>query len=162
MSTDTASPTAIACTPATAAPAGSFSPMRRATIAVVERLSPNPIANTRLSSDSVSPTVATASAPNRPTQKTSTTANSDSKTISRTIGMARSNMARFRLPVVKSWCDPRSASRIEPRLRRGRDGLFHFHKILRLLRALFSETKIRVKWLNSSNMVEEKRKSGPR
>ena len=35
---ETARPMAMACTPATAAPAGSFSPMRRATMAVVERL----------------------------------------------------------------------------------------------------------------------------
>ncbi len=104
---------AIACTPATAAPAGSFSPMRRATIAVVERLRPRPTANTRLSIDSVRPTVATASAPSRPTQKTSTTAKSDSRTISSTMGMASRRMARFRLPVVKSWCEPRSASRME-------------------------------------------------
>ena len=27
--------------------------------------------------------------------------------------MANSKMARFRLPVVKSWCDPRMASRID-------------------------------------------------
>jgi hypothetical protein len=27
--------------------------------------------------------------------------------------MASSNMARFKLPVVKSWCDPRTDSRIE-------------------------------------------------
>ena len=98
---------------ATAAPSGSFSPIRRATIAVVERLSPSPMANTRLNSDSVSPTVAIASAPSRPTQNTSTTANNDSSTISSTIGIARSKIARFRLPVVKSWCDPRRASRID-------------------------------------------------
>src|SRR2546429_6907759 len=39
-STATVSPRMMAWTPATAAAAGSFSPMRRATIAVVERLSP--------------------------------------------------------------------------------------------------------------------------
>ena len=61
--------------------------MRRATIAVVDKLRPKPTANTSVSSDSVRPTVATASAPRRPTQKTSTTANSDSSTISRTIGI---------------------------------------------------------------------------
>jgi hypothetical protein len=93
-------PRAIACTPATAAPSGSFSPMRRATMAVVERLNPIATENTRVSSDSVSPTVATAFAPSRPTQKTSTTANSDSSTISRTMGTASSRIARFRLPLV--------------------------------------------------------------
>jgi hypothetical protein len=46
------------------------------------------------------PTVATALAPRRPTQKTSTTAKSDSSTISRTMGMASSRMARLRLPAV--------------------------------------------------------------
>ncbi len=103
----------IACTPATAASSGSFSPMRRATIAVVERLSPMPIAKISSISDSVSPTVATAFAPTRPTQNTSTTANSDSSTISSTIGIAKSKIARFRLPFVKSWCDPRTASRMD-------------------------------------------------
>ena len=82
-------------------------------MAVVDRLRPRPTAKTRLSSDSVSPTVATASAPSRPTQKTSTTAKRDSSTISRTMGMASSKMARLRLPLVKSWCDPRRASRID-------------------------------------------------
>src|SRR5208337_2709817 len=33
--------------------------------------------------------------------------------ISSTMGTASRRMARFRLPVVKSWCDPRSASRID-------------------------------------------------
>src|SRR5208337_824692 len=83
------------------------------TIAVVERLSPNPTAPTSVSSDSVSPTVATACAPSRLTQNTSTTANSDSSTTSSTMGMASSKMARFKLPVVKSWCEPRTASWIE-------------------------------------------------
>src|SRR5439155_21150842 len=93
--------------------AGSFSPMRRATMAVVERLRPKPMAMTRLRSDSVRPTVAMASAPRRPTQKTSTTAKRDSSTISRTMGMASRRMARLRLPAVKSWCEPRRASRTE-------------------------------------------------
>src|SRR5258707_2251325 len=103
----------MACTPATAAPAGSFSPIRRATIAVVERLNPSPTAKTKLSRDSVRPTVAIASAPRRPTQNTSTTANRDSSTISRTMGMASRRMARLMLPVVKSWCESRNASRME-------------------------------------------------
>jgi len=74
--------------------------MRRATIAVVDKLSPMPTANTRLSIDSVSPTVATALAPRRPTQNTSTTANRDSSTISKTMGTASRRMARFKLPAV--------------------------------------------------------------
>src|SRR5215471_6700519 len=113
MHSEVPTPMKMACTPAAAAPSGSFSPILRATIAVVESDSPKPTANTRLSNDSVSPTVATASAPSRPTQNTSTTANSDSSTISRTMGMASSTMARFKLPDVKSWCDPRKASRID-------------------------------------------------
>src|SRR5882762_4406574 len=108
-----ASPMTMAWTPATAAPAGSFSPMRRATMAVVERLRPKPIAITRLRRDSVRPTVAMASAPRRPTQKTSTTAKRDSSTISITMGMASRRIARLRLPAVKSWCEPRRASRTE-------------------------------------------------
>src|SRR6266851_5467040 len=87
--------------------------MRRATMAVVERLRPKPIAITRLRSDSVRPTVAMASAPRRPTQKTSTTAKRDSRTISITMGMARRRIARLRLPAVKSWCEPRRASRTD-------------------------------------------------
>ena len=74
--------------------------MRLATMAVVDKLNPMPTAKTRLSRDSVSPTVATALAPSRPTQKTSTTAKSDSSTISRTMGTASNRIARFRLPVV--------------------------------------------------------------
>src|SRR5712691_2588640 len=53
------------------------------------------------------------SAPRRPTQKTSTTAKRDSSTISMTMGMASRRIARLRLPVVKSWCEPRRASRTE-------------------------------------------------
>src|ERR1700692_2670493 len=110
MATEMIRPRVIACTPATAAPSGSFSPMRRATIAVVDKLSPMPTAKTRLNMDSVRPTVATAFAPRRPTQKTSTTANKDSSTISSTMGTARRKMAQLRLAVVKSWCEPRMAS----------------------------------------------------
>src|SRR5262245_11714081 len=61
---------------------------------------------------SVSPTVATASAPSRPTKKTSTTANTDSSASSRTIGTASSRIARPIGPSVYSPCVPRSASRI--------------------------------------------------
>ena len=74
--------------------------MRRATMAVVDKLRPIPTAKTRLSIDSVSPTVATALAPRRPTQKTSTTANSDSSTVSKTMGTASRRIARFKLPAV--------------------------------------------------------------
>src|SRR5258708_17082784 len=87
--------------------------MRRATMAVVERLRPKPIAMTRLRSDSVRPTVAMASAPRRTDQKTLTPAKRDCRTISMTMGMARRRIARLRLPVVKSWCEPRRASRTE-------------------------------------------------
>ena len=70
-----------------------------------------PMANTSASSDSVMPTVATALAPRLPTQNTSVTANSDSSTISSTIGMASRKMARFRF----RSCSP-GASRAEPRV----------------------------------------------
>ena len=113
MASEITRPSTMACTPAMAASSGSFSPMRRATMAVVDSASPSPMANTSASSDSVRPTVATAFAPSRPTQNTSTTANRDSSTISSTMGMASRRMERLRLPVVKSWCEPRRASRTE-------------------------------------------------
>jgi hypothetical protein len=47
-----------------------------------------------VSIDSVMPTAATASGPSRATKKTSTTAKTLSISISKTIGMARSRMAR--------------------------------------------------------------------
>ena len=50
--------------------------------------------------DSVRPTAATASGPSLATKKTSTTANSDSMTISRIMGMASMTMARLMLPWV--------------------------------------------------------------
>ncbi len=83
-----------------AAPSPSFSPMRRATIAVVDMPSPMPTAKTSVSTDSVSPTVAMAFEPSRLTQNTSTTANSDSSTISSTIGIASSRIDRFSDPAV--------------------------------------------------------------
>src|SRR5579875_1301875 len=64
-------------------------------------------------SDSDKPMVATASAPSRATQNTSTTAKRDSSNISSTIGMASRKMARSRLPAVKSCCEPWIASRTE-------------------------------------------------
>src|SRR5437588_12443712 len=88
--------------------------MRRATIAVVERLNPKATANTSVSSDSVRPTLATALAPRWLTQKTSTTAKSDSSAISSTMGMASRRIARFRFPTVKSWCEPWSDSHTDP------------------------------------------------
>ena len=100
------------CAAAMPAPSGSFSPMRRATMAVIAIESPIATQYTRVTIDSARPTVAIASAPRRATQNTSTMKNSDSITISRTIGMARSMMARPRLPSVKSCCDPWMASRI--------------------------------------------------
>ena len=71
--------------------------MRRATMAVVDIDTPSPMANTSASIDSVIPTVATAFAPSRPTQNTSVTANSDSSTISSTMGMASRKMARLKI-----------------------------------------------------------------
>jgi len=107
-------PTAMACTAPTAAPSGSFSPMRRATYAVVAMLSPSEIPNTTTSSDSVKATVASESTPSRATKNISTTPNSDSISISRIIGIASTTIERRRLPSVKSRPDPASASRISP------------------------------------------------
>ena len=95
-------PSRIACIPAVAAPRGSFSPVRRATIAVVDMLTPMATEKTRVSIDSVRPTVATAFAPSRVTQNTLTIANSDSINISSTIGVASSRTARLIDPSVKS------------------------------------------------------------
>jgi hypothetical protein len=86
-------PNAMACTAAVAAPRGSFSPVLRATIAVVDMLTPMATEKISVSIDSVSPTVATEFAPSRVTQNTSTMANSDSINISKTIGTARSRIA---------------------------------------------------------------------
>ena len=105
-------PAASPCTAAVAAPSGSFSPIRRATIAVIDIENPIATQTASIKIDSANPTVAMASAPRWATQNTSTMAKSDSITISRTIGIASSTMARPRLPSVKSCCDPRIASRI--------------------------------------------------
>ena len=59
----------------------------------------------RVSSDSVTPTAATASAPRRPTNSASRSPNTDSIDISRIIGIESRKTARGRLPVVKS-CSP--------------------------------------------------------
>src|SRR5262245_8816894 len=64
-----------------------------------------------ISIDSVSVTVAIASGPSFDTQKMSATANTDSMTISSTIGTASSRMARPSGSEVKSWRAPRSDSR---------------------------------------------------
>ncbi len=74
--------------------------MRRATTAATPMDNPIAAVYTRVSIDSVSPTVATASGPRCETQNTSATAKSDSITISSTIGMASSTIARLSEPVV--------------------------------------------------------------
>ena len=62
--------------------------------------------------DSVKPTVETASVmPSRPTKKTSATANTDSMSISSTIGTASRTTARPMEVSVKSAVEPRTASR---------------------------------------------------
>src|SRR4051812_6890841 len=64
-------------------------------------------------SASVRPTVATESGPMRATKKTSTTAKTDSRTSSRTIGIASRTIARSIDPsVYDPWCEPASDSRI--------------------------------------------------
>ncbi len=68
--------------------------MRRDTVAMAPIDSPMPTAYTIVISDSVMPTVATASAPRRPTKKMSTTANTDSISIPSTMGTASRMTAR--------------------------------------------------------------------
>jgi hypothetical protein len=59
-----------------------------------------PIAYTNVMTDSVSPTVATAEGPSDATKYMSTTAKTDSITISRIMGMERRKTARPMLPCV--------------------------------------------------------------
>src|SRR5688572_24424703 len=63
------------------------------------------------STDSVSPTTATDSAPSFATKNVSTIAKSDSIDISRIIGIARITSAAKIEPCVKSRCVPQNASR---------------------------------------------------
>lgn len=93
-------PSVMACTAARAAPSGFFSPMRRATVAVVPIASPKASVYTMAIIDSVSATVATAAAPSFATQNMSTTAKMDSITISSTIGTASRKIARPMGPCV--------------------------------------------------------------
>ena len=96
----TAAPHTIACPAAVAAASGSFSPMRRATVAVAAMLRPSAMLKTSATGPSVSPTAASESAPSRATQNASTTPNVDSIAISSMVGMASSAMPRLRLPSV--------------------------------------------------------------
>ena len=79
---------------------GFFSPIRRATRAVVPMDNPMARAYSRVITASVSPTVATASAPSCATKKMSTMANTDSMAISRIMGTASRNVARATEPWV--------------------------------------------------------------
>jgi hypothetical protein len=92
------------------APARSRSPTLLATIAVVAMPVPAAIAKSKVIMASVRPTVASASVPRRETKKASVRAKTDSMTISRTIGMASSTIARPIGPVVKSSSLPESDS----------------------------------------------------
>src|ERR1022692_767718 len=109
--TEIAMPQPIAWTDAMAAPSGSFSPMRRATVAVPATLRPIAMLKMRTISDSVSPITAMASEPSRATQNASTRPKVDSMAISSTVGIASSAMPRLRRPSVKSCCVPDNASR---------------------------------------------------
>jgi hypothetical protein len=71
------SPRMIDWTADFAAPSESFSPIRRATVADAPIDRPTASAYMIVIHDSVMPTVATASAPSRPTKKTSATTNTD-------------------------------------------------------------------------------------
>ena len=99
-SVETNTPSAMAWTAAALAASGSFSPMRRATVAVAAIAKPSAIANTTVRQVSVRPTVAMALLPRCATQNTSTIPNRDSMHISRTIGTESSTMARSMLPAV--------------------------------------------------------------
>ena len=68
--------------------------MRRATVALTPMESPIASVYTIAMSDSVRPTVATASAPSLPTKNTSQMTKMDSIAISSTIGMASTRIAR--------------------------------------------------------------------
>ena len=74
--------------------------MRRATVAIAPMLKPIASAYRIVNIDSVRPTVATASAPSLLTKTTSHTANSDSISVSSTIGIASSSSERPTGPVV--------------------------------------------------------------
>ncbi len=89
--------------------------MRREIIAPAPMLSPIARVYRIVMNDSVSPTVATASAPRWATTNTSTTTKTLSIIISSTIGTARMKIARPIGPSVKSRpCAPASASRTAP------------------------------------------------
>src|SRR5262249_43777266 len=103
---DASTPRIMDWNAATDAPAWSFSPIRLDTYAVVAVLRPNATAKTNVNSDSVSPTVAVASAPRWATQNTLMIPNNDSIIISSTIGVARRKMARPIEHSVKSWEEP--------------------------------------------------------
>ena len=104
-------PMTMACIEATAAPSLSFSPILRATIAVVAMDKPIASPATWAMTTSVKPTVAVASFPNLATKKMSTMANSPSISISRTIGIDNRIIARSILPEVYSVSSPEMACR---------------------------------------------------
>ena len=79
-------------------------------MAVAAILTPIPTEYTMMTTASVKPTVATASFPNRPTKKMSTTAKSDSITISNIIGTESRKIPVLMLILVKSCSLPCKAS----------------------------------------------------
>ena len=111
ISTAKVSEMKITCPTALLAPAPFSSPMRRATRAVAAVLRPMAMEYTSVSTDSVRPTVATASVPILATKNTSTMANRASITISRIMGTDSMKMARLMLPDVKFVSVPRNAAR---------------------------------------------------
>src|SRR5215813_19255 len=110
ITAEAAIPRMMDCTAAWAAPSGSFSPVRRATTAVVPMLIPTATAKIMVSMPSVIPTVAVESAPRCATQNMSTMPKSDSMAISSTMGTASRKMARSMDIAVKSFFDPKMAS----------------------------------------------------
>ena len=100
MASEMTRPSTMACAAECDAASGSFSPIRRATVAVAAIEIPMAMAKRMANMDSVTPTVATARSPTFETQNMSTTAKSDSIAISRIMGMASSTMARGMEPAV--------------------------------------------------------------
>lgn len=107
----------IACPATLAAALASFAPTRRDTIAVTASPRPTAIAYSTVIRASVMPTAAMASVPSRETKAMSTTANTDSMSISSIIGMASRPSARLIGPDVYSTSLSRSDSRRNAMLR---------------------------------------------
>ena len=95
-------PSQIDCAAVFEADSKSFSPILRATIAVVPMLIPIAAAKISVITASVTPRAARASEPSRPIKKASTTVKTDSSAISKIMGTDNRSTAFEILPLVKS------------------------------------------------------------